>query len=256
MSKYADSGGVLLGAFPYALARDEDKEKLAESIAQPLAKTVSDTDKALIFPAVDNLPEAVLDILAYDLKIDWYEAAAPIENKRRAVKECILVHKYKGTKYAVETALHSMFTNAKVEEWFEYGGEPFHFKLTVYGSTTGGGLKNLYLKVQYAKNLRSVMDDTLFIVIPDKTAEIFVGAKQAARSKRIGAAVSHSDDSVFTRKTRFYAAVGRCTMTKRLFAKVAHDGGNFERKTTAYGAAGNSAMTKRIHAAVSNIGGT
>lgn len=197
MSKFIDSGAGLLQGFPYSLSRDDDKQKLAESIADELALTAADTVKALIFPCIDELPETVLDTLAYDFKVDWYEYSAPIRNKRNAIKECILVHKFKGTKYAVETAVHSLYDKAEVREWFEYGGEPFHFKIKVFGSSSEN-IKHVYQKIQYAKNLRSVLDSVAFVLIPEGDMEMFVGVINSALNKRTAAEVRSDDDSVYT----------------------------------------------------------
>ena len=120
MSKLITEKDALLAAFPYSLTRDTDKVKLADAVASELIKTVAQSEYAAVFPRVDELPEKVLDILAADLKIQWYEIDAPIWNKRQAVKECMLVHKYKGTKYAVETALRSIYENVQVVEWNQY----------------------------------------------------------------------------------------------------------------------------------------
>ncbi len=197
MSKFIDSGDDLLQGFPSALSRDGDKRRLAESIADELALTASDTDKALIFPRIDELPEAVLDMLAYDLKVDWYEYSAPIQNKRNAIKECIPVHRHKGTKYAVETAVHSLYDKAEVCEWFEYGGEPFHFKIKVFGSSSGN-IKLVYQKIQYAKNLRSVLDSVAFVHIPERDLTAFFGAANSSFYKRTGVSVRSDDDTIFS----------------------------------------------------------
>lgn len=225
MSKYADSGGDLLGAFPYSLARDENKEKLAESIANDLAKTLSDTEKALIFPEIDTLPEELLDILADDFKIDWYDVESPVWYKRQTVKECILVHKYKGTKYAVETALHSMFMSAEVQEWFEYDGEPYHFKVVVYGHTSSN-LKKLNSKLLYAKNLRSVLDKVNFVLITDP---IDVYAGMAIASQAIAKKFEFkTDDGVFSSDGDFYFGAAFVNSTKAFESKFKVDCGNNE----------------------------
>lgn len=211
----------LLAAFPYSLSRDTDKDKLAVTVADELVRTLINTDRAMIFPRIDELPERVLDILAYDLKIDWYELDAPVWNKRQAVKECLLVHKYKGTKYAVETALRSMYNSAEVKEWFEYGGEPFHFTVKVYGSTSSG-LKTLYLKIQYAKNLRSVMDKVSFELVPEQAVEIYFGSKTAAIQKRLGAAIDYGDGGIFSAPASGFADIQLASITKTIGADLSY----------------------------------
>jgi len=224
MSKYIDSGGDLLGAFPYSLARDEDKEKLAKSIADELARTAANTEKALIFPEIDTLPEELLDILAVDFKIDWYDVESPVWNKRQTVKECILVHKYKGTKFAVETALHSMFLSAEVKEWFEYSGEPYHFKVVVYGHTSSN-LKKLNSKLLYAKNLRSVLDDVRFVLVTDPI-DVYTGMAIASQAITKKSEFKTDDNRVFSSDGIFYFGAAFVNCAKAFDSKFEVDHGN------------------------------
>ena len=236
MSKYLNDSEALIGEFPYSLARDDDKEKLAEIIADKLTEVVHNTDKALIFPSIDTLPEEVLDILAYDFKIEWYEYQAPVWNKRQAVKDALKVHRYKGTKYAVETALRSMFNSIEVKEWFEYEGEPYHFKATVYGSTTEN-LKKLYQKIDYAKNLRSVMDAVRFILIPDKPFEVFIGIKNVSRKNTSHSEIVSTDNEMFKRGTGVSAAAEIISRRKIMNADLQYGNGeNFGRLSETFAA--------------------
>lgn len=220
MSKFVDSGDNLLLSFPYSLARDEDKYKLAESIADELVPVVSDTDMARILPCIDLLPEKVLDMLAYDFKVEWYEYSAPIQNKRQTIKECILVHKHKGTKYATEMAVHSLYDKAEVSEWFEYDGEPFRFRITVYGSSSNK-IKTLHAKILYAKNLRSVLDVVIFVLIPDGILEMFVGGRSSAFHKKTAVKICSDDDSIFTAPTILCSAGMKIkAKVKRIFSRL------------------------------------
>lgn len=220
MSKLANKGDSLLQSFPYSLSRDDDKQKLAESMADDFAATVVNTDKAMIFPSIDDLPETVLDMLAYDFKVEWYEYSAPIQNKRQTIKECILVHKHKGTKYAVETAVHSLYGKAEVTEWFEYDGEPFHFRITVFGSSSSR-IKQLGLKILYAKNLRSVLDTVIFVLITDGNLDAFVGIKNAALHKKTAAEIRFDDDTIYL-VPPFPGSIGInvCGKLKRIFSRL------------------------------------
>lgn len=183
MSKLITEKDALLAAFSYSLSRDEDKGKLADAVAGELVKTVVQSEYAAVFPRVDELPEKVLDILAADLKIQWYEVDAPILNKRQAIRECVLVHKYKGTKYAVETALKSVYENAKVIEWNQYNGLPFHFKIYIWDSGSDEEKrKRVFAKINYYKNARSVLEETVFIL--DIKAELPVKASFCVAGKR------------------------------------------------------------------------
>ncbi len=185
MSKLITEGKSLLASFPYSLSRDRDKYSIAETVSDKLA-AAAETETAKIYPVIDNLPEAVLDILAYDFKVEWYEYNAPLENKRQTIKECILIHKYKGTRYATETALRSIYPVSKVSEWFEYGGKPYHFKAEIHDSTNDREkcMKTIQ-KVRFTKNVRSILEETVYIAAAQIKADAFGGAKTVGQNINI-----------------------------------------------------------------------
>lgn len=190
MSKYVTDGKSILGTFPNSLARDDDKRKLAESVSNVLAQLMADTDKAAIFTRINELDEPLLDILAADLKVDWYDYEGALEEKRKTIWECIDVHRYKGTKFAVETALRGVYENVKVSEWFEYDGEPYHFMVTIYDSSNDEEKRQRILdKIKYYKNLRSVLDDVVFVVGANVEVPLYIGVKMGSIYKKIGSEV-------------------------------------------------------------------
>lgn len=54
-----------------------------------------------------------------------------------------------GTKYAIETALGSLFPESEVEEWFQYEGEPGHFHIVL-------DVTNQRITADYAAIIRAV----------------------------------------------------------------------------------------------------
>ena len=121
----------LTRALPPTLKNDEDMLSLARVIAAELQETGKLIRQNIIYPRIDELPENVLDILAYDLHVDWYDFGYPIEAKRGVIKDSVKVHKRLGTVYATLTALRSVYPNSEIEEWFDYGGEPFLFRVVI-----------------------------------------------------------------------------------------------------------------------------
>ena len=224
MSKLITDSKALLSSFPYSLSRDEDKYNIADSISDNLATTALETEKAMIYPLIDNLPEGVLDILAYDFKVEWYDYSAPLKNKRKVIKECILVHKYKGTKYAVEMALKSLYPVAKVSEWFEYGGMPYHFKVVIWDDANDKDKCKLVIqKINYYKNVRSILEETTYIVGIQSKARVYCGAVTSGKKKSIycrakkfevwqhsgASAMVHSGVKVTSRQTKKHILTAR-----------------------------------------------
>ena len=78
---------------------------------------------------IDQLDEAELDELAWELNIQWYDTGASLEIKRDLVKNSDKVFQRLGTKWAVEHIINTYFGEGYIEEWFEYEGEPGHFRV-------------------------------------------------------------------------------------------------------------------------------
>lgn len=151
----------LLLILPPALSKDKSVMALAEVDAEALAARPAEIDKARVIANIDGLDEAVLDILARDFKVDWWDPEYSIEEKRRTLKGSWRVHKILGTKAAVETAISAIYPGTKVQEWWEYGGEPFYFRLFL----NAGNLRpdtekyrRVLERVNYYKSLRSHLD--------------------------------------------------------------------------------------------------
>lgn len=75
------------------------------------------------------------------------------------------MHRRLGTKAAVEQAIAAIYPKTQVLEWFEYGGEPYHFKLEI--NLTGSSFdrerqQRVLDRVEYYKNLRSHLDGVFY----------------------------------------------------------------------------------------------
>lgn len=117
----------LTRTLPPVLKNDPKMQALAQVIAKELQENARQIKNNIIYAKIDELPEKLLDVLAYDLHIDWYDYDYPVQAKRDMIKTSVKVHKKLGTVYAMETALRTIYPESKVIEWFDYGGKPFCF---------------------------------------------------------------------------------------------------------------------------------
>lgn len=128
-----------------------------------------DINLVLILPMIDRLPAEALDELAWQYHVDAYDATADPAEKRRMIKSSFTVHKYKGSVYAVKQLVASVFgAQADIIEWFEYNGQPYHFKVEVYCIDRGAGeedIRRAEQLVDAGKNLRSILDEIRLILI-------------------------------------------------------------------------------------------
>lgn len=149
---------------PEALKDDERIVGIAEALTEKMLDISGLMKCVLIYTRIDELPEEILDILAYDMHVDWYEDKYPIEIKRDIIKNSVKVHKRMGTKYAVEKAIKSIYPNSKVEEWFEYGGEPHKFRIICNTTNSKVGLdyREIVQAVQIYKRLSAHLEEIMF----------------------------------------------------------------------------------------------
>jgi phage tail P2-like protein len=143
---------------PEYLRKDENMIAIAESIATKLAELPEIAKSAQIYTRIDNLPEELLDILAYDFKVDWWDPNYTVEQKRQILKDSWEVHRTIGTKHAVVTAISAIYSQTDIKEWYEYSGPPFEFRLLIdasYEDIEPWKHQRVLDRVEYYKNLRS-----------------------------------------------------------------------------------------------------
>ena len=112
----------LLGITPDNLASDANIQAICKSLDVPLQEVAKNISMCLILPNIDTLPENIIDLLAWQYHVDFYDYSLPIDKKRQLVKTSFEVHRHKGTLYAVKTVVLEIISDAKVSEWIEYGG--------------------------------------------------------------------------------------------------------------------------------------
>lgn len=115
----------------------------------------------LIYSRIDFLTEDILDILAWQFNCTWYDAKATLSEKRKIIKTALLVHKTRGTRFAVEEVVKSYFDDAEVKEWFEYGGDPYTFKVIVRNGVEPELAERFTKAVNAVKNVRSFMEELI-----------------------------------------------------------------------------------------------
>ena len=157
----------LVATLPAALQKDPSAVALAEAMADLLARRPEEIEQLRIYPVIDRLDERLLDILAYDFKVDWWDADYSLEEKRRTLKDSWRVHKLLGTKAAVEMAISAIYPRTTVLEWWEYGGEPYHFRLDINitnDSIDSVKQRRVLERLEYYKSLRSHNDGVTYFV--------------------------------------------------------------------------------------------
>lgn len=119
----------ILELLPEFMREDDTNQALAKGINKTEQKTLSELSRLSVWDKTDELNEAELSELAYEMNIFWYEESADIETKRKVIKNAKRVFATLGTAYAVEQVIDDYFPQAYLQEWYEYGGTHHYFKV-------------------------------------------------------------------------------------------------------------------------------
>ena len=120
-----------------------------------------------------------LNHLALKKSVDFWDDLLTEEDKRSLLSIAIQTKRHKGTIGGLKLAFESLGLGTNVHEWFEYGGDAFHFKLDL-AAKDREITEDLYKIVAFYtheyKNTRSVLDETVLSYLEVKQAYVSIGS--------------------------------------------------------------------------------
>lgn len=163
---------------PFNIAKDKNIKDLSCVIDNIAIDIKQKTEMVLLLPKLKELPDSILNELAYQFHVDFYREYFDHDTKVKLIESSIATHKIKGTPYAVEKVCTDIFKSAKVIENWEYGGEPYHFKVSFIKETVTDVSKidSLMEAISSTKNVRSWCDEIGFITETNNDI-LFCGGK-------------------------------------------------------------------------------
>lgn len=163
----------LLFTLPSVLKKDAGMLPLGETVATALEGLWGRVDLPTIYSHIDDLPEELLDILAQDFKVDWYDYNQTIDVKRAILRDSFYVHRHLGTVGAVKRALSDVWSSYLLEEWFQYDGVPYHFRVAIADNDFTVEKREQAIRlVNLTKNVRSWLDEIYAQTVNDIVVEV------------------------------------------------------------------------------------
>ena len=148
-----------LDLLPSSIAGDDKFIAAAQAIENELKDVNQVIDKLYLYSDIDNLEEPVLKHLAWQWHVDFWDDDLSLDAKRILVKQAYPWHRRKGTPGAVEEVIRDVLGGGYIEEWWEYGGEPYHFRVFSNSPPEDDQVnEQLLLAIDKAKNKRSELD--------------------------------------------------------------------------------------------------
>jgi len=160
---------------PAFILSDKNGRALAKAIERAIdiffEKLMEGVDCAL---DADKMPSWRLDELARDENIFWYDFDAVLSAKCEMVKNARKTYAALGTKAGTEQAAKNHASDARIEEWFDYGGEAAHFRIYSEMPEAAESAGAMVRSVNGVKRLSAVLDG-VFIDLPPITTKLHAG---------------------------------------------------------------------------------
>lgn len=170
----------LIDIIPNFMKEDKAVKSLASSIDNVSRELAGKIKLLSVWNAIDEMNSEQLDNLATELYIPWYDKTAALDIRRQVIKESDIIHSTLGTKYAVERVANIYFGQASVVEWFEYGGNPYCFKIHTVNQKIQNELADSFLKIlDVVKRESAHLDKIEVIADSDMVLNVFISSVES-----------------------------------------------------------------------------
>lgn len=159
---------------PAFMREDENFQGFMYALENEMKRIFTSIDLIKLYTNLDGIAEDILDEIAWQFNIPEYEKTFDIETKRALINGCMSIHHKRGTVSAVQEVAAKLFGNAEIEEWFEYGGEPYHFKVTTTNISSSDEMLDLLTRIiKSTQNVRSHLEQVIIEVM--NMMEMYIG---------------------------------------------------------------------------------
>ena len=153
MISYYD--GQLTDIMPGNITKKPEVKALSYALQQACRLLYRYSRRLYIYSNLDEQPEEVIDLLASELRTQYYRSTLDLDTKRRLVKNTLIWYMSAGTPQAVEELVGVVFGEGEVKEWYEYGDKPYYFKIVTNAILTLEMNDFFSIMIRRVKNTRS-----------------------------------------------------------------------------------------------------
>lgn len=162
---------------PEFMRGDDFNRSLAQAVDNFIKRAAATLVTFSTWDRIDELTENEMDNLAMEMNIGWYRQTASMETKQQIIKNYGSTLLKCGTKWAAEEVVCTYFGSGYIREWYEYEGEPGHFKVfTTNHIITDNVMREFVEVLEKVKRASSHLDEIIMLV--NIHVEAVAGSKQ------------------------------------------------------------------------------
>lgn len=177
---------LITDILPISLGSSDEVKALAYSLRMAMRLVMDFMASASVYYNIELLPDPILDELAAELRVPYYDSSVARAIKIQQLKGSLAWYTKAGTSQGVIDAIEAIYGTTELSEWYEYEGEPYHFRLLISTDahiSEEDKYKLAHDQIFYYKNVRSVLD-AIEYVIQSVTARNYVDMRNVAYSAK------------------------------------------------------------------------
>ena len=155
----------LLSVLPEHLEQVQT-EALSAAVKEGLQKLQTYSRAASVYASIPELPDEVLNLLAVELRTQYYNPEARRDRREKMVEQTLAWYLRGGTGSVLTEYLGALYQGGRLEEWYHYDGNPYFFKaivdLTLDDEIETGTGERITERIQAYKNVRSWLEELVF----------------------------------------------------------------------------------------------
>lgn len=156
MKRVGDDAATFL-SFPPNF-QNAEIEALGCAVDRQMKKLLHFVSGISVWSDMDAVSPKYYDYMAASLRAPYYSSEYDEKTKLGILKKTLQTYMFAGTVSAVEEMLSEIFLDAEFVPWFQYGGEPFHFKIRLPAEPSDEMIQKFLTILKRIKSQRSIID--------------------------------------------------------------------------------------------------
>lgn len=141
---------------PDSLKSDPKTQALGYALKEANQRLLDYCANISVFAVIDELPDEIVDLLAIELRTQYYDETLPLQTKRNLVKNTFLWYQNAGTTKTLKELIRTVFGEGEIIEWWqEEDAEPYTFKIQTDAPVSGDDVEAFAEMIKNIINIRS-----------------------------------------------------------------------------------------------------
>ena len=150
---------LLSDILPHSLLGTVDMDAYAMTLRDAIRIILGMSEKTMVYYNFDKQSEKIVDLMALEWRTQFYDGEMELERKKELVKNTLPWYLIAGTDGAVNGLLETLFGNGRIVPWYEYGGQPYHAKVSANIEYSEDIMEKFDTMLRKVKKASTILDE-------------------------------------------------------------------------------------------------